>query len=180
MDHHLHLRKLYFIKPRQGAFAHRITERRIALGYTQSDVATLVGVSNQAIAFWETSRHQPLAKYIPALADALDIPRDELMRLRFPETPETYDTIAPEPQALPLTPDTTATPDPRIAIAGRIVRHLTHLNIALPDHRQVSLAEGHYSPNSYYRHLAGLMDAIDEWDDHPDNRTPEEEDGVPF
>lgn len=49
----------------------RIRELREALGMSQSELARTMGVSHVTVSHWETGVKQPLARRIPALAQAL-------------------------------------------------------------------------------------------------------------
>ena len=63
----------------------RIRQARKAQGYSQSDLAHRVGVSQPAIANWESGVHDPRRLTLAKLADALGAPLDWLaagVRLR--------------------------------------------------------------------------------------------------
>lgn len=57
-----------------------IASLRKAKGYTQSELADLLGVSNKTISSWETDNSSPDLSMIPALADIFDVSCDELIR----------------------------------------------------------------------------------------------------
>ena len=56
----------------------RIRQARKSRGMSQSDLAVRVGVSQPAIANWESGVHDPRRLTLAKLADALDAPLDWL------------------------------------------------------------------------------------------------------
>ena len=56
----------------------RIREARKTKGFSQSDLASKVGVSQPAIANWESGIHDPRRLTLAKLADALEAPLDWL------------------------------------------------------------------------------------------------------
>lgn len=58
----------------------RIRRRRWVLGLTQAELARRVGVTVDAISKWEHARRAPRATKLARLADALELPAEELVR----------------------------------------------------------------------------------------------------
>lgn len=52
--------------------------RRLAAGFTGGELARLVGVSPQAVSYWEAGTHRPRLRLQNALADALGCTRNDL------------------------------------------------------------------------------------------------------
>lgn len=57
-----------------------IASLRKANGYTQSDLAEILGVSNKTISSWETDNSSPDLSILPAIADLFHVSIDELIR----------------------------------------------------------------------------------------------------
>lgn len=57
-----------------------ILEKRKNLGYTQQQLADLLGVTNKAVSKWETGEGLPDISLFPVLAEVLDVTVDELLR----------------------------------------------------------------------------------------------------
>ncbi len=57
-----------------------IASLRKANGYTQSDLAEILGVSNKTISSWETDNSSPDLSILPAIADLFRVSIDELIR----------------------------------------------------------------------------------------------------
>ncbi|MEG1492589.1 MAG: helix-turn-helix transcriptional regulator [Oscillospiraceae bacterium] len=55
-----------------------IKKQRLALGFTQSQLAIMVGVGQSIVAQWETGRALPRADKLPEIAKALGCSIDEL------------------------------------------------------------------------------------------------------
>lgn len=49
-------------------------------GMTQTALAEKIGVSQQAVSFWETGERYPRTADLPRIADALGVSIDELVR----------------------------------------------------------------------------------------------------
>lgn len=64
--------------PRPRSIGERIKAARKALGLSQTDIARRVGVSQPAIANWESGVHDPRRLMLARLADALETPLDWL------------------------------------------------------------------------------------------------------
>lgn len=64
-------------KRTMGAF---ISSLRKANGYTQADLAEMLGVSNKTISSWETNNSTPDLSILPAIADIFNVSIDELIR----------------------------------------------------------------------------------------------------
>lgn len=58
----------------------RLREARIAVGYSQHDLATLVGVSEHTITKWETGRSTPEREMQVRVAEALNVKRWEVFQ----------------------------------------------------------------------------------------------------
>lgn len=56
-----------------------LREAREALGISQMTLAWRAGVSAQAVFAWETGRKRPRLRHLLALADALHVPRAEIL-----------------------------------------------------------------------------------------------------
>lgn len=56
-----------------------IKSLRIERGYTQPQLAKLIGVSNAVISFWENNLREPTASNIILLAKYLDVSTDYLL-----------------------------------------------------------------------------------------------------
>ncbi len=59
----------------------RIKYLRLERGYSQPQLALLLGVSNAVISFWENDVNEPKASYIKALAQILSVSADYLLGL---------------------------------------------------------------------------------------------------
>ncbi len=57
----------------------RIKYFRTEKGYTQPQLAKLIGVSNAVVSFWENDVNEPKASYIKALAACFSISTDTLL-----------------------------------------------------------------------------------------------------
>lgn len=55
----------------------RIKDLRIEKGLTQTQLASLIGVSQKAIDYWERNVNEPKASYIIALVKCFEITYDE-------------------------------------------------------------------------------------------------------
>lgn len=56
-----------------------IQKARKSKGYSQTKVATLLGVGQTTVSFWETDRYMPSLMLAISLADVLEISLDELI-----------------------------------------------------------------------------------------------------
>jgi len=74
-------RKLSRTRPRQGA---RLAAFRQAAGLTQTELAQLVGESQQNIAFWEASEKPPRSDVLPKLAQVLGVRVEALLGESLP------------------------------------------------------------------------------------------------
>lgn len=61
-------------------FAKRLVQLRKEKGYTQSELADKIGVSNKSVSRWETGEGYPDISVLVDLADALDVSVDALLR----------------------------------------------------------------------------------------------------
>ena len=55
----------------------RLKELRIEKGYSQMQLAKIIGVSQKAIDYWERSVNEPKASYIIALVQTFELTYDE-------------------------------------------------------------------------------------------------------
>lgn len=76
-------RKLSRQRPKQGA---RLAALRRAAGLTQTELAQLVGESQQNIAFWEQSEKPPRSDVLPKLAKVLGVKIEQILEGDLPET----------------------------------------------------------------------------------------------
>ena len=65
-----------------------IQEKRKDLGYTQQQLAEVLGVTNKAVSKWETGEGLPDISLFPVLAEVLGMTVDELLRGEDAETSE--------------------------------------------------------------------------------------------
>lgn len=78
-------------------FGERIKQRRKTLGYTQTDLGRLAGVTKAAVSFWEVSNTIPNGSNMQALAKALKCSPDWLLSGKG-----SIDEIAPTSIPIPL------------------------------------------------------------------------------
>ena len=71
----------------------RIAQKRKALGLTQEALASMLGISSQAVSKWENAISAPDIGLLPALAKALNCTTDELLSGKTDEV-----RVLPEPQ----------------------------------------------------------------------------------
>ena len=69
-------RKLERPRPKQGA---RLAALRRSAGLTQTELAQLVGESQQNIAFWEGSEKPPRSDVLPKLAQVLGVKIEQIL-----------------------------------------------------------------------------------------------------
>jgi len=67
--------------PTEG-FGQRLARLRKARGFSQSELGTLIGVSQRMMTYYERESGRPPAHVLPQLADALKISVDELLGVR--------------------------------------------------------------------------------------------------
>ena len=60
-------------------FAMRLTQLRKKKGYTQAQLADIIGVTNKSVSRWERGEGYPDISILPALADALSVSIDTLL-----------------------------------------------------------------------------------------------------
>ncbi|MGI5954698.1 helix-turn-helix transcriptional regulator [Dysosmobacter sp.] len=87
-------------------FSQRLSQARKARGLNQETLAHQVGVSRQAVSKWETGDALPDLPRLLALADALELPLDDLCGRKLPLSPSQ----PPAPASTP-TPESTFLPD---------------------------------------------------------------------
>jgi len=75
-------RKLSRQRPRQGA---RLAALRRAAGLTQTELAQLVGETQQNIAYWEQSERPPRSDVLPKLAKVLGVKIEQLLEGDLPQ-----------------------------------------------------------------------------------------------
>ena len=73
-----------------------IKKYRKERGYTQRELADLIGVSVQAVSKWETDTGAPDISLVVPLATALDISTDALFDYACSITPEDFEKICKE------------------------------------------------------------------------------------
>ena len=61
-----------------GFSAGALAKRRRGKGLSQDDLASLLGVTRQAVSEWERNRNTPMHDILPGLAAALDCLIDDL------------------------------------------------------------------------------------------------------
>ena len=71
--------KDFYFKPRDTGSNSPISERRLALGLTQEQLAEKAGVNLRQISAWERGAIVPSGKSLVKLSKALDCTIDELM-----------------------------------------------------------------------------------------------------
>lgn len=87
-------------------FSQRLSQARKARGMNQETLAHQVGVSRQAVSKWETGDALPDLPRLLALADALELPLDDLCGRELPPSPSQ----PPAPISTP-TPESIFLPD---------------------------------------------------------------------
>jgi transcriptional regulator with XRE-family HTH domain len=72
-------------------FGVRLAALRKAAGYTQTELANEIGVSQRVIAYYEGETQHPPASLLPRLAKALQVSTDELLGITpaSPKAPKT-------------------------------------------------------------------------------------------
>jgi len=76
-------RKLQRQRPKQGA---RLAALRRAAGLTQTELAQLVGETQQNMAYWEASERPPRSDVLPKLAKVLGVKIEQILEGELPET----------------------------------------------------------------------------------------------
>jgi len=64
------------------AMGRRITSARMALDLSQCQLAARLGITRSRLSKWELGRHAPNLRQLLAIADALGLSLDELLRER--------------------------------------------------------------------------------------------------
>lgn len=64
------------VRPKQGT---RLATLRKAAGLSQTELAKVIGVSQQTVAYWETSATPPRSDVLPQLAKALGVHVEEIL-----------------------------------------------------------------------------------------------------
>lgn len=67
----------------------KLIAARIACGYTQEDLAFMLGVSRANVAMWESAQTDPRLRHIPLICQALYIRADVLLGLDDSKKEET-------------------------------------------------------------------------------------------
>lgn len=57
-----------------------LQQRRKAAGFTQQQLADMIGVNRTTLTMWETGENMPPSKYLVPLAEALGCTVDELLK----------------------------------------------------------------------------------------------------
>lgn len=60
-------------------FGSRLAELRKAAGYTQTQLADALGISQRMVAYYESIEDNPLARILVLLSDTLGVSADELL-----------------------------------------------------------------------------------------------------
>lgn len=76
-----------------GGFGARFKECRIAAGFNQSEAASAIGVTQQAISLYERDKREPTAYVIIAMAQAYGVSIDYLLGLETPANGIIVETI---------------------------------------------------------------------------------------
>ena len=66
-------------KPKFSSLAARIVQGRSRAHLTQGELATNLGVKQQAVSRWETGTHRPSVDHIPRLAAVIEESASDLM-----------------------------------------------------------------------------------------------------
>lgn len=116
-------------------FSQRLSQSRKARGMSQESLAQQVGVSRQAVSKWETGEALPDLPRLLAIADALELPLDDLCGreapLSPPEPPVPGAIPSPEPAPADLSqPTSSPSPDSGTASAPARLRRILPLVIA--------------------------------------------------
>ena len=72
------IKELY--KTNKGEQSMLIKKKRISAGMTQEELSNALGVTQSAVAMWETEKAQPRAEMLIKLATVLGCTVDELLR----------------------------------------------------------------------------------------------------
>lgn len=60
-------------------FGARLAKLRKEAGYTQVELAEILGISQRMVAYYENTDDHPLAKYLRHMSAALDVSADEML-----------------------------------------------------------------------------------------------------
>jgi transcriptional regulator with XRE-family HTH domain len=74
--------------PETEGFGERLAKLRKAAGYTQTEFAKDVGVTQRMVAYYEAPTAQPPAHLMPQMAQALGVSTDVLLGLAEPRRPK--------------------------------------------------------------------------------------------
>ncbi len=66
-------------------FAKRLKQCRLALGYTQEQMATILGITTRGYRNYELGTREPNLSFLVALADNLNVSMDYLVGRTFPK-----------------------------------------------------------------------------------------------
>lgn len=66
-------------------FSKRLKEFRLAIGCTQEELATLLGITTRGYRNYELGAREPNLSFLIALADRLNISLDDLVGREFPK-----------------------------------------------------------------------------------------------
>lgn len=75
---------------RDFEFAKKLYELRISHGYSQIELASLVGVSNKAISKWENANAEPSLKTLKKLSEVYNLKVDEILSTKNPNEKQIY------------------------------------------------------------------------------------------
>src|SRR5260370_13956301 len=85
-----------------ATFGQRLRHLRRARGYTLAELGTRVGRAPSALSLLENGRREPKLSLIDALAKALSVPAEELLRHQPPSRPAQLEIAVEEAQRDPL------------------------------------------------------------------------------
>lgn len=116
-------------------FSQRLSQSRKARGMSQESLAQQVGVSRQAVSKWETGEALPDLPRLLAIADALELPLDDLCGREVPLSPPEPPApgAIPSPESAPADisqPASSLSPDSGTASAPARLRRILPLVIA--------------------------------------------------
>lgn len=66
-------------------FANRLRECRLNLGYTQDEMAMILGITTRGYRNYELGKREPNLSFLVALADKLNVSMDYLIGRTFPK-----------------------------------------------------------------------------------------------
>lgn len=76
--------------PRSPGAGARIKAGRLKKGWSQTELAEKLGVSQPAVAHWESGAHAPRYALLPRIAAMLEIPREDIAPKRMRKEPRLH------------------------------------------------------------------------------------------